>query len=292
VAGHRRFATSLAFALALAIAAGAAQAQPPSNDAERQAMLKTLGYHEGGKFTLPVSNAKLDMPQRYIVLIGADARKYFEIANGVDATDKLEAVVVDPRSKTSVYVSTTDEGYVALDDWSEINPDAMLRQMKQNTAASNPERKRNGRPALTVLDWDSKPALDRAADEVRYAIKLKADERELDNAALLVLGRNGYEKFTWTGDTAQDPRGLLAAVRAGFTFPPGATYADHQDGDKTASYGIAALVAAAVGAKILAKAGAFAFLLGFAKKGAVVVAGLALAAWRALRRKPAEPASP
>jgi uncharacterized membrane-anchored protein len=71
--------------------------------------------------------------------------------------------------------------------------------------------------------------------------------------------------------------GALDQMTRAHTFNPGARYADFLPGDKTAGYGIAALVGTVVGVKVL-KAGGLVFLLVLLKKfGVIIVAAVGAA---------------
>ncbi len=88
--------------------------------------------------------------------------------------------------------------------------------------------------------------MDRAEQTVHWSIIGKSSsDNDLMNADVLTFGRYGYEKLIWAGPGNHDPRALLGVARAGFTFDTGAKYTDFHDGDKVATYGVAAVVAAA-----------------------------------------------
>lgn len=91
------------------------------------------------------------------------------------------------------------------------------------------------------------------------------------NAVTLVFGRFGYERLVWVGESTHDSAAFLTDMRQGFQFDPGARYADFRPGDKAATYGVAALVASLVGAKVAAKIGLLAIMIGLVKKLAIVI---------------------
>ena len=83
----------------------------------------------------------------------------------------------------------------------------------------------------------------------------------------LKLGRYGFEKIIWIIDPAEigDKNDLLLAVN-NHVFDDGARYTDYVAGtDHAAAYGVAGLVAGALGVKLLKVAGIGALILGFKK---------------------------
>lgn len=268
---HRSSVFALSFAGALMLAAASASADPPKTEAERSAVLDTIQWHDGGVFHLERSKATINVPNRFTVVLDADVRKFYEVVNGTSAPKNLEAMIVDGKTKSLVFYAPVHEGYVRLDDWSDVDPDRMISEIRENTETANVQRRANGISPLHVVGWVEKPSLDRKANVVRWAIEATADEGAVVNASALILGRHGYEKLVWVGPKSEDPSVLLDVARSALIFDVGAEYKDYQAGDRVAEYGIAALVATAVGAKTAAKFGLLALLAAFAKKGWVLI---------------------
>lgn len=244
----------------------AAHAKVPQNEEERSAALKALAWKDGETLALPLSRGTLKTPQGILQLVGPDAVSLWEIANAVEAPQGLEAVLYDRQSNTFVYFQKIDEGYVRLDDWNDVDADAMLTSVSEGTEADNVERRKAGLPALHVVGWLERPHLDRATNAVQWAFEGRNEHHgSLVNSVALILGRDGFEKLTWVGkkNVGND---LLKTAQSSFSFPPGGLYTDYKAGDKVAEYGIAGLVAAVLGAKGAAKLGLLAALVVFAKK--------------------------
>lgn len=256
----------IAFIAFLAIV-DAAIAKPPQNEQERQAAVNALRWRDSEALTLPLSNGTLKASEPVKQLVGADAQSLYEILNGVDAPNGLEATLYDPRTNELVFYQKFGGGYVRLDDWEDVDADAMLKSVTEGTEEANAKRRAAGIAPLHVTGWLERPHLDRASNSVRWAIEL-TDEGggPLVNSIALVLGRDGFEKLTWTGEKKVSERGLLKSGLAAFGFPIGERYEDYRSGDKVAEYGIAGLVAAVLGTKLAAKLGLVAVIAVFAKK--------------------------
>ncbi|MGH7290440.1 MAG: DUF2167 domain-containing protein [Myxococcota bacterium] len=270
-----------------------AAAKPPQTEEERTAALRALTWRDGKTLALPLSHATLQAPEGISQLLGKDAATLWEALNGVDAPSGMEASLYDPKTEALVFFQKLGDGYVKLDDWEDVDADAMLKSVSENTEADNARRKATGLAGLHVVGWRERPHLDRAANTVRWSFEARDDESgELVNSIALVLARDGFEKLIWVG-AKKDAGGndLLKVAQASFAFPVGGRYGDFQAGDKVAEYGIAGLVASVLGAKVAAKLGLFALIAVFAKKIGVflLVPLFAIVAWvkrRFARNKP------
>jgi len=259
-----------------------AAAKVPQTEAERTAAIQSLRWRDGEQLLLPISHGTLRAPGNIRQLQGADAVALCEAINGTGAPPGMEAALYDPKAQTLVFYQKIADGYVRLDDWGDVDADAMLKVVSDNTEADNIKRRNAGLPALHVLGWLERPHLDNQRGIVSWAFELRDDEAgPLVNSIVLVLGRDGFEKLTWAGTRSTLRDGLLTIAQGTFDFPQGAHYYDHQTNDKVAEYGIAGLVAAVLGVKAAAKFGLFAALAVFAKKfGVLLVVGLGAAfAW-------------
>jgi Protein of unknown function (DUF2167) len=225
------------------------------------------------------------------VVLGHDAIRYREIADA-SADPETEADAIGSEGKSELIYAWTNDGYVSIDDWKNLNPDELLNTVKENTGAANEVRRSKGIPTLEVAGWIQKPTLDPANNAVTWAFKAKAsDGVEVINAIALKLGRFGYERITWIGDPTlyQSSNDLALAVKD-FNFDQGARYGDYEVGkDRLAAYGVAGLVGGIIAGKA-ANVGMLAALVVAGKKFAVLI-GVGVAALLSrvkslFRRKP------
>jgi uncharacterized membrane-anchored protein len=125
----------------------------------------------------------------------------------------------------------------------------------------NPERKKQGYPAITLVGWAAPPHYDVETHKLYWAKELKFEGERGDtlNYNIRLLGRKGVLELTAVADMnqfsvidQQTPQ-ILGMVE----FKEGSRYADFDPKtDKVAKYGIAALVAGGA----LAAAAKFGFL--------------------------------
>lgn len=234
-----------------------------------------LNWKGEGKYHLPLSNSTLSIPRGYILVTGKDADE-FNALQGEPPIEGLDAYVCASENfGNSVIFENINTGYVSIDDWKEVDAKELLKSISDNTEIANKERKERGLTELHVLGWIQEPTLDHSTNTVYWA--LEADSGEADklvNSVALRLGREGYERITWiTSRSSYIPfGGPLDTLLQAYSFEPGYRYNDYKLGDKIAEFGIASLVAASVGGKLV-KAGGIAALL--KKIGGLLVAGIA-----------------
>jgi len=260
----------------------AANAKVPQNEEERSAAIKALTWKNGQTLTLPVSRGTLQAPSEVRQLLGADATSLWEILNAAEAPPGIEAALYDPRDRSVVFYQKLGGGYVRLDDWNDVDADAMLKSVSENTEIGNAKRRSTGLSTIQVVGWIERPHLDRTTNSVRWAFEgIEERTGPIANSVALVLGRDGFEKLTWVGSKKDLNKDLLGIAQSSFAFPIGGRYADFQPGDKVADYGIAGLVAAVLGAKAAAKVGLLAALAVFAKKFGIflLIPVVALVGW-------------
>ena len=264
-----------AVACVFAVAPVAADQGPyPKTEEEIQAAYDALQWHSGpGSYKLPASHAVIQLPPDRTLLLGADAERYSWLASGTEFPG-TEAVLTYDSGNVEVYYEWRDEGYINDSDWADVDGDELLKQYRDATAASNDERVANGFEPMEVVGWLEPPHYDKASQTVTYAIELKDNNDNWTNAVALRLGRAGYTELTWVGsiDLFKNAAGrpaLLDQALATHSFEDGYRYQDFKDGDKVAAYGIAGLVATALGVKF--GKGLIAALIAFVIAGKKVV---------------------
>lgn len=243
----------------LALAAGplwADQGPYPETEAERNAAFDALIWqHEAKSYPLEGAHASLDLKPGLSLLLGSDAQRLEWLINGVEFPDTVAALTYSNGSaKALAFVQWHDEGYVTDTQWNDVDSDKLLEQYRDATERSNKDRVANGRNALHVIGWLQKPEYDQATHTVSFALELSNGKANSANVKALHLGREGYASITWAGSmsvfqNSGNPPALLSTVLASYKFDQGHSYDDFKQGDKVAAYGIAGLVATALGVK-------------------------------------------
>lgn len=187
---------------------------------------------------------------------------------------KVEGNPVGDDMSYAVEITYSDEGHIEDDDAKDIDYDDLLEEMQNDSDEINEERIKLGYEAIEFVGWASPPFYDEDSKKLHWARELKFGESELNtlNYNIRVLGREGYLNLNVIGDmdVLPDVKHDVNQIISSVSFNEGNTYADFDSSiDKVAAYGIGGLIAG----KVLAKAGAFAFLLKFWKIIALAAAG-------------------
>jgi uncharacterized membrane-anchored protein len=272
-----------AAAAALLLCAGAAGAMT------EEEFLDSLEYRDG-LVTLPEAQASLNLNERFRYLDKADARAVLEDYWGNPEDDTVMGLLVPTAEPLGsehswvVVLTYSGDGYVSDEDAAEIDYDELLEDMQQETLDANEYLADEGYATSELIGWAQPPTYDAVNKRLHWAQQIRFSDSDGDtlNYDIRVLGREGYLSLNAVASMEDLPRvnKAMNEVLAMAQFNPGLTYAEfNEDTDRTAAYGLAALV----GGGVAAKAGLFGKLaLLFAKLGkgvfvliAAVVAGFA-----------------
>ncbi len=276
------------YALAIAVMAGIMPAwadQGAGQQMSAEQFLASLKF-QNGKINLPGGLATLDLPPTFRYLDPADSNKVLVDAWGNPPGGETLGMIfpadVSPLSPEGwgVVITYQEDGHVKDDDANTINYDSLLKQMKESSEEESKERIKEGYSSLLLAGWAEAPHYDSSAHKLYWALDLQpgdAKEHAL-NYNIRVLGRKGVLVLNAVSGMTQlsTIKGEMEKV-IGFTeFTPGNRYSDFNSStDKVAEYGIAALVAGAVAAKL----GLFAKLIALliAAKKAILIGLVAIA---------------
>ncbi|THU40929.1 DUF2167 domain-containing protein [Niastella caeni] len=163
-------------------------------------------------------------------------------------------------------------GYVKDEDADKINYDEMLTEMQKEEKDANAERLKQGYPSIHIVGWAQKPFYDKTNKVLHWAkrIQFGTEDHQTLNYDIRILGRKGILSMNAVASMSElemvkkDINKVLHIAE----FTDGNKYSDFDPKiDKVAAWGIGALVAG----KVLAKVGAFAFLGKFLK---VIILGI------------------
>jgi uncharacterized membrane-anchored protein len=237
-----------------------------------------------GSVELPNKIATLNLGDNYRYLNPAETEKLLVAWGNPPGNETQGAIVpreVDPMSESgwAVIVTYDDDGHVDDSDAASIDYDEMLTDMKAGTEDNNEARKANGYDAVHLVGWAETPRYDAATKKLYWAQELSFEGSPTHtlNYEVRVLGREGVLSMNAVSTIDQ-----LAQVKADMKplievaeFNAGHRYAEfNASTDRMAEYGLGALIAGGVAAKLglFAKIGAF--LMAFKK---LIFIGLAAA---------------
>lgn len=265
-------------------------ASMPETDNSPEAFLASLHF-QSGKVSLPKGIATLDLPANFRYLPPADAERLLVDGWGnPPGNDTLGMIIPTETSPLSeagwgVVITYTEDGHIKDEDADKIDYKELLEDMKKESEDANKERVKQGYSAMHLVGWAEQPSYDKNARKLFWAKEYHGDKQG-DNSLnynIRVLGRKGVLVLNAVASMKQisQVKSEMPAILAVTEFTKGNRYEDFDSKvDHTAEYGLAALVAGGVAAKmgLFAKLGIF--LLAFKK---FIIIGL-VAAGAALRK--------
>ena len=267
-----KFAATAALMLGLCVSS-LAQAKsyeqmfPGQRPADRDVyhFLRGLDYKQGS-VRIPEANASFTIPKGFYFLNREDADKVMTQAWG-NPHDPSTMGMIFPSSKTPMddtwgaEISYSAIGYVSDDDASDIDPDALMASMREDTEAENTARREQGFQNVELVGWAAPPSYDAASRKLFWAkeVRFEGEEGSILNYNIRALGRHGVLVTNFIGDMGMLNTIEAAApkVMAMTSFEPGARYSDFNPSiDTVAAVGVGGLIAG----KVLSKAGLLALL--------------------------------
>jgi uncharacterized membrane-anchored protein len=261
-----------------------AQEAESTLDVSQQSFIKSLNF-QVGDVRIPAAKAMIHASAAYPLLGAKDAQRVLEELWGNPPDDSVLGMIVPGKTGLigahawAVVLTYADDGYVSDKEANEINYDDMLKEMQQSTRAGNAERKSAGYGSIELHGWATRPRYDSTTAKLYWAKDLSFDgsANHTLNYDVRALGRSGYLSMNAIADVKD-----LAAIEAGMPevikmaeFEAGARYADYNSAtDRTAEYGLAALIGGGIAAKTGLLAKLFALLI--AAKKLLVVGVIAL----------------
>lgn len=260
--------------------------EPSAEDiAAAMAEFESKLEYKRGRVVLPGDVATLDVPEGFRYLGPEQADKILVDAWGNPPGTKTLGMLfpsdVSPLAEEGwgVVITYSEDGHVDDSDASGIDYDEMLKQMKEDTAENNKEREKQGYEPMTLHGWAAAPHYDSSAHKLYWAreFSVPSSPQHALNYDIRILGRKGVLSFNAVSSMSQlgGIEESMKQVMAFSDFNAGQRYADFDSKtDNLAAYGIGALVAG----KIAAKVGLFKLILGalIAAKKLVVVAVVAV----------------
>jgi uncharacterized membrane-anchored protein len=280
------FGRSLMAAVLALSCASVVHAQEPAAQQVTPEQIEASLKYQTGKITLPGSLATLNLPASFRYLGPADSERVLVEGWGNPPGNETLGMIVPANTSVlsdagwGVVITYDKDGHVKDDDADDINYDELLADLKEGTNEANKERKALGYGAMTLVGWAEKPSYDKASHKMYWAKELRTEGNATSglNYNIRVLGREGVLVLNAVASMAQidEIRKEMKLVTAATDFTPGNRYADYNAAtDKTAEYGLAALVAGGVATKLGLFGKLFALLLAFKK---FIIIGIGFAA--------------
>lgn len=215
----------------------------------------------------------LNLPENFYFLDKQDATEVLEqiwgnpVGSSIDTLGMIFPKRSTPLDENSWGIDLTFEeiGFISDTDAASMNFDDMLQSMREDTAAANESRIKDGYQPITLIGWASQPKYDAANKRLHWAKELKFGENTENtlNYNVRFLGRKGVFQMNYIAGMPQ-----LAEINQNIepvlnlaSFKEGSRYSDfNPDVDTVAAIGIGGLIAGKAAAKFGLLAAALIFL--------------------------------
>jgi hypothetical protein len=204
------------------------------------------------------NRAKITLTKDNYFLGEQDTNKFLKINGNPEAAGAY--TLYNPMEGWFAIFSFSPEGYVKDDE--KIDPDALLKVLKENNLKGLEERKKQGLPPLYLDGWYIPPRYDKENKRLEWATKIHdAQNNVIVNYTTRILGRNGYMNVLLVSEPSSLERDIKSFKTSltKFDYNNGERYAEWREGDKVAAYGLGALVVGGAAAAVASKGG-FKFL--------------------------------
>jgi uncharacterized membrane-anchored protein len=245
-------------------------------------------HYQTGEIVLPNKVATLHLNLDYRYLDPQETEKLLVAwGNPPDEAKGTEGAVVpsavDPFEDQgwAVVLSYMDDGHVDDSDARKIDYKDLMSDMKKSTREDNDEREKAGYGKVELVGWATEPRYDGGTHKMYWAKELDfGGAQHTLNYDVRVLGREGVLSMNAVGGMNQlnSIQRNMISLQGLADFNQGFRYDEYNKStDKLAAYGLGALVAGGVAAKLglFAKLGV---LLLAAKKfiimGVIAIGGL------------------
>ena len=269
----------MAIMLGILVVSAPSESQPSKEADKIERELAALAWQKGPTEGHLGGLATVKVEEHEAFLDGPNTRRFLEL-NGNPPRDN-HYTLVGPEMAWFAVFSFNDTGYVKDDE--KLDPDALLKALRDADGPGNEERKRLGMTPLYTDGWHVPPHYDPTTKQLEWGVRLRNhDGRPLINYTVRLLGRRGVMQATLVSDPQRLEHDIseFKAALTGYSFVAGERYAEFRRGDRVAEYGLAALVLG--GAAVVAtKTG---FLKAFGKLIVIGVVGLGSAVAAFFRR--------
>lgn len=251
------FLALFSITLAAQEAPEAAAAEPQISAEEFLQSLKP----QSGNITLPNKVATIQLKEGFQYLSPESTEKLLVDAwgnpPGNETLGMIIPVSVSPLAENGwgVVITYDEDGYVSDEDADSIDYSELLGDMKEESVAVNEERKKQGYGSMLLVGWAEPPHYDKNTHKYYWAKEFSTDNAQENslNYNIRILGRKGVLVLNAVAGMNQisTVKAQMPELLAVTDFTEGNRYQDfNAETDHVAEYGLAALVAGGVAAKM------------------------------------------
>jgi uncharacterized membrane-anchored protein len=197
-----------------------------------------------------VATVKVD--QGYVFIPRGSAKEFMEKTGNIPSGNEL-GIFIDPDDKTGWFsiFEFEEVGYIKDPEKEKLDPDALLKSIKEGNDAANDERKRMGSDPIEIVGWHTPPFFNQKTKRLEWAILGRSKDGDVVNYKTRILGRKGVMSVVLVCGPQELDGALKAFTRVldQYDFTSGNKYSEWKTGDKVAAIGLGALILGGIGAK-------------------------------------------
>ncbi len=214
----------------------------PNTEEELFQAINNLPWETGPLvYNYNLANSKINISSDFSILRNEDAHQILFWLNGTEFS-YVDMYAMSDIDASQLLFYYTDSGYVKTDDWTKVDPDKFIKEIRENYKLSNETRKKNGQSTIMDVTWHKKPYLDDTFNSVYYALNVKwSNNTSTVEGTAIILGREGYTTANYVGGDQGYNESMLLNLSKMHKFNVTKEYKDWKSGDKVAAAGIAAL---------------------------------------------------
>ncbi len=230
-------------------------------DPAMEAELKKLAWQIGPTEVKIGDKATLKVPDGFVFLDAKSTSRFLELMGNPPRDGHY---MLAPKTLAWFAVFSFDPSGFVKDD-EKIDPDALLKSLKEADEPSNAERVKLGMGKIFTDGWEVLPHYDSDTKRLEWGMRLRNEQGRTNvNYTSRLLGRSGVMSatlVTGTNSLTADTASFKGALEQ-FSFVSGEKYSEFKQGDKLAAYGLGALILGGAAA-VATKKGLWAILGGF-----------------------------
>src|SRR5262249_14414209 len=151
--------------------------------------------------------ATLKVADGQAFLDGPNTSRFLELTGNPPRDNHYTILSRDPNWFAVFHFE--DRGYVKDDE--KLDPDAILKSLKDSDKAGNEERKRLGMPPLYTDGWHVPPHYDTETRRLEWGVRLRGETgAPVVNYTVRILGRRGVMSATLVSDPQHLDKDIVA----------------------------------------------------------------------------------
>ena len=268
------------FGFVLILVSSLAGAAAPSGQ-EVASNIESLDWQKGPAAAPIGAKAVLNVNRDIVYINESNSRKFLELTGNLPSNGYY--IIFNTKDSWWAGFSFSESGYIK--DGETIDPNVILKRLKDGDAATNEERRKRGFAELYTDGWYKPPHYDPMTKRLEWGVRLRSGNEFTANYTIRLLGRTGVTSATLVSSPEVLDQNVQSfkAVLPGFEYKSGEQYSEFKQGDRVAEFGLAALIAGGAAA-VATKKGLWGVIGAFLAASWKIAAGVLIAAGAGVKK--------